>query len=228
MSAIRCLAVWVMTTILAGALVAWLLPPVAPGGAAQPGGFGQLLVACCALAGAACTGWLWLLVTLVVADARGDRPARAGIPPVVRRIVLGLCGLSLAGGLTTPAHAARADRPVPGPTSASATESLLEGLPLPDRATSTTAWLGSLGALARSRPTESPRPSPRPDAIRVQPGDTLWGLAAAGLPADAGSEEIDRRWRQIYRTNRDAIGADPDLIRPGQRLLLPHPRGDRP
>lgn len=218
--AIRCLTVWVTATSLTGALLAWLLPAVALGISGPPASFEQLLVACCALAGAGCVGWLWLLVTLVVADAGRGRPARAGVPPVVRRIVLGLCGLSLAGGLATPAHADHA----PGPKTASATESLLVGLPLPDRATSTTTWLGSLGAVARSRPVESPPPSPRPDSIRVQPGDTLWELAGASLPADAGPEEIDRRWRRIYRANRDAIGADPDLIRPGQRLLLPHPR----
>lgn len=228
MAVLRCLAVWVAATILAGALLAWLLPAAVLGLPGQPGGFAPLLVAGCALAGAGCTGWLWLLVTLVVADAGRGRPARAGVPPVVRRIVLGLCGLSLAGGLAAPAQADHADHAAPGPESASTTESLLVGLPLPDRATSTTAWLGSLGAVARSRRGEPPPPSRRttqgPHSIRVRPGDTLWDLADAGLPAGAAPEQVDRRWRRIYRANRDAIGADPDLIRPGQRLLLPHPR----
>ena len=29
-------------------------------------------------------------------------------------------------------------------------------------------------------------------------------------------------WHLIYRRNRGVIGADPDLIRPGQLLRLPH------
>jgi len=32
---------------------------------------------------------------------------------------------------------------------------------------------------------------------------------------------VEARWRAIYRLNRDVIGRDPDLIRPGQRLVLP-------
>jgi hypothetical protein len=52
--------------------------------------------------------------------------------------------------------------------------------------------------------------------------DTLWGIAAARLPAGSGSAAtIDRYWRQVYAANRAAIGADPDLIHPGTRLAVP-------
>ncbi|HEY3141814.1 MAG TPA: hypothetical protein VGJ86_11830, partial [Acidimicrobiales bacterium] len=45
--------------------------------------------------------------------------------------------------------------------------------------------------------------------------DTLWGIAAARLPAGSGSAAtIDRYWRQVYAANRAAVGADPDLIHP--------------
>lgn len=218
---LRCTTVWVATTTLAGAFLTWLLPQIGHGAAGSwSGSFEGLLVTASALVGAGCVGWLWLLVTLVVADARRGRPVRAGIPPVVRRVVLGLCGLSLVGGLAVPAHADRT-APPPPPESATATESLLVGLPVPDRTTSTTAWLSDV---ARPAQVKAKPASPRPDAVRVQPGDTLWGLAEASLPDAATPEQIDRRWRDLYRANRDAIGADPDLIRPGQRLLLPHLR----
>ncbi|MEV0318093.1 transglycosylase family protein [Streptomyces sp. NPDC050658] len=43
-------------------------------------------------------------------------------------------------------------------------------------------------------------------------GDTLSGIA--------DERRVDGGWRQLYDTNREAIGADPDLITPGQKLAL--------
>jgi surface antigen len=48
----------------------------------------------------------------------------------------------------------------------------------------------------------------------VVPGDTLWGIAAELLGDGA-------RYREIYDANREVIGANPDLILPGQVLRLP-------
>ena len=62
----------------------------------------------------------------------------------------------------------------------------------------------------------------------IAPGDTLWDIAAAHLqPSQRSSERINRSWRRIYRANRPAIGADPDLIYPGTRLDVPWSRGER-
>jgi LysM domain len=62
----------------------------------------------------------------------------------------------------------------------------------------------------------------------VAPGDTLWDIAATHLqPTQRSPARIDRSWRQIYRANRPAIGADPDLIHPGTRLEVPWVRGER-
>ena len=55
----------------------------------------------------------------------------------------------------------------------------------------------------------------------MAPGDSLWALAAADLPDGASVAEVDERWREIHAANRDVIGDDPDLIRPGQQLRLP-------
>jgi nucleoid-associated protein YgaU len=47
----------------------------------------------------------------------------------------------------------------------------------------------------------------------VQPGDTLWRIAAdlAGNP---------HLWPELYRANRDQI-KDPSVLHPGQRLTIP-------
>ena len=46
----------------------------------------------------------------------------------------------------------------------------------------------------------------------VKPGDTLSGIAAAlGLPG----------WQGLYEANLAVIGGDPNLIRPGQVLVIP-------
>lgn len=55
----------------------------------------------------------------------------------------------------------------------------------------------------------------------VLPGDTLWDIARTQLLPDTDVEKIDAMWRKIYSLNADTIGSDPNLIRPGQTLLLP-------
>ena len=54
----------------------------------------------------------------------------------------------------------------------------------------------------------------------VQRGDCLWDIAESvyGLTDHA---DIDTHWREIWRTNRVTIGADPGIITPGMVLTLP-------
>ena len=59
--------------------------------------------------------------------------------------------------------------------------------------------------------------------VTVLPGDTLWSVAQHHLPPDATDQEIDTAWRAWYSANVQVIGADPDLIQPGQLLLPPDP-----
>lgn len=215
----RCAAVWGATTLVAGSLQWWLLPGAAASlRTARAARFEDVLVIACELAALACTTWLWLLVTLVVLDlVRGrDSGRRCGVPRALRRAVLAAGGISLVGGLAAPGHAGEG---TPGPE---AVAQLLVGLPLPDRTTSTTAWVRQVSdRAAPAAPTRVPHRRPAPGQVTVHPGDTLWDLAAATLPGSTSNAEIDRRWREIYEHNRSAIGADPDLIRPGQRLVLP-------
>ncbi|MEV8592511.1 transglycosylase family protein [Streptomyces sp. NPDC052012] len=53
----------------------------------------------------------------------------------------------------------------------------------------------------------------RTEMYTVVTGDTLSGIAT--------DEGVRGGWRGLYEANRSAIGADPDLILPGQRLALP-------
>ncbi|MEP6981153.1 MAG: LysM peptidoglycan-binding domain-containing protein [Nakamurella sp.] len=63
-------------------------------------------------------------------------------------------------------------------------------------------------------------------AVTVVPGDSLWSIAAAHLPADAGNAHIAAEWPRWYDANRALIGADPDRIEPGWQLSVPSDRQD--
>ncbi|MEU5973989.1 transglycosylase family protein [Streptomyces sp. NPDC047315] len=51
-----------------------------------------------------------------------------------------------------------------------------------------------------------------PGTYTVRPGDNLWAIADA--------QDLPGGWPALYEANRDAVGADPDLILPGQNLDL--------
>ncbi|MFC8915103.1 transglycosylase family protein [Streptomyces sp. NPDC047821] len=51
-----------------------------------------------------------------------------------------------------------------------------------------------------------------PGAYTVQPGDNLSVIAE--------QQEVPGGWPALYEANQDTVGADPDLIRPGQSLEL--------
>lgn len=74
----------------------------------------------------------------------------------------------------------------------------------------------------RQPPTRAGQPGGR---IVVAPGDSLWSLAAARLTRLRGhrpsDSQIAAEWPRWYAANRFVIGGDPDLIQPGQHLLVP-------
>lgn len=74
---------------------------------------------------------------------------------------------------------------------------------------------------APARPVRGPNAATAP--ILVRPGDSLWSIVERRHPG-AGAAEVTRRVRALYDANRERIGADPDLLRPGT-VLRP---GDRP
>lgn len=67
-------------------------------------------------------------------------------------------------------------------------------------------------------------PAPRPlpaGAIEVRTGDTLWALAARTLGPDATDAQIAAEWPRWYAANASTIGPDPDVLQPGQVLVVP-------
>ena len=191
-------------------------PPVAwrtltdPGSVADPTA-PVLAVAGLAVWALAC--WLVLGVALVCAGhlpgvagrAAGAVAARA-VPVVLRRtvqVVLG-AGLALGGIGVLPAAA----EPGAGGVAVS--------LDWPVQAVANPAAGPVAGPVTRVAP---------PAAVVVASGDTLWGLAdralRAGGDAAPSAAAVAASWPSWWSANRDAIGADPDLLRPGTRLLAP-------
>ncbi|MBI0293492.1 LysM peptidoglycan-binding domain-containing protein, partial [Streptomyces sp. PRKS01-29] len=61
-------------------------------------------------------------------------------------------------------------------------------------------------------PEPPAKAQPRAGSYTVVRGDTLSRIA--------DTERVAGGWERLYAINRQVIGADPDLIRPGQRLTL--------
>lgn len=57
----------------------------------------------------------------------------------------------------------------------------------------------------------------------VQPGESLWSIAAEGSPGSSVATVV-RETHRWYDANRVTVGPDPNLIRPGQRLSAPQER----
>ena len=134
-------------------------------------------------------GWLQGLAAVVEAWRGVDRIGTR--PGAVRRVVLAACGVAVVSVLAVrPAQAApgHADGP-----------DVLTGLPLPS------------GPSAPAHATGPRRRGP-------QPGDSLWSLAAARPAATCERGRHRRPLATDLPRNRGVIGADPDLIRPGQLL----------
>ena len=93
-----------------------------------------------------------------------------------------------------------------------------------------TTWAGPATAdTGRPAPTWSPPSLDRPGApvaIRratyvVRSGDCLWTIAASHIGGRPGNTRVAGSWPRWYAANRAVIGADPGLIKPGQRLAVP-------
>lgn len=61
-----------------------------------------------------------------------------------------------------------------------------------------------------------PAPKPTPKSYTVVRGDSLWKIAAKPSVYGKGAD-----WSKIYNANKSLIGKNPNLIRPGQKLVIP-------
>lgn len=89
--------------------------------------------------------------------------------------------------------------------------------PVPEPARRAAAEVGLVSTTVATAPVQE---------VVVRRGDTLWGIAARHLGGQATDQDVAEAWPRWYAANRDVIGSDPDLIVPGQRLVVPA-TGDR-
>jgi nucleoid-associated protein YgaU len=155
----------------------------------------------------AVAGYLCLAITATVtAVITSSAPLARLAPPVVRRLI----EVALSTGLSAV---------LAGTGVAAATTHA--GPP------STAAALDWPGLTDRQHPPAEPHLPTRPsDAVVVRAGDSLWSIAARHLAEERPGRpptyaEIAAAWPRWWQANRAAIGADPNLIRPGQHLTVP-------
>jgi hypothetical protein len=188
------------------------------------------------VAGAALLGWAlaaWLAATLVLtlasrlpgpAGAAAAATARRIAPAVVRRAAHVALGLSVVGGVAaTTAGTATAAAPAATTASAPAYDwPTGGGAPSLDWPSPTTPQPSTEQISVRAAPVTG-RSEAQP--VVVRPGDTLWALAESSLADRTGAPpataEVARAWPQWWAANREAIGADPDLLLPGTSLRPP-------
>ena len=188
----------------------------------------EMLVPLAAALGAACGGGLTISgIALALAPARSGVRRRAAVmtPLAWRRLVAIAIGSGVSLGAALPAAAVSdAGWVDPGPRAARA-------------ATSDAGWVGQaavapepLAPRERHHPVlggpagapvqgVEPRAAKRTLTHVVTSGDSLWAITAHIRGGDEG--EIASAWPELYAANRDVVGADPDLLEPGQVLTIP-------
>jgi hypothetical protein len=194
--------------------------------------------------------WLCAAMALVGATAL---PGRAGaladtvsgvlVPAAARRLLAAALGVTLVTGVGAGTAAASPGTPAPPPAPIASLNldwptTPAEGSATAPRAAAPPGSAGSDGpraatpraappgstATRSTPPFAAPRRSEPSDEVVVQRGDSLWSIAARHLGSDATDEEIAGEWPRWWAANRHVVGDDPDLIKPGQRLLPPGAR----
>ena len=195
--------------------------------------------------------WAMSLVIAVAAalldrcgNARAGSAAGKFTPAFMRRLALAVVGLQLAAAPLATASplpalsgfpdaapatsAAWTPAPLPATTGTPppAVSSTPEPAPLPGTPAAVQPQWRPLSPVVEPGPLagrqlRQPEPGDRSAEVTVRPGDSLWSLSSARLGPFASDVDIAQDWPRIYQANRDIIGGNPNLLRPGQVLQLP-------
>ncbi|MDQ0373288.1 LysM peptidoglycan-binding domain-containing protein [Cellulomonas humilata] len=194
------------------------------------------------LAAASLLGTVCVVVRTAGASWRaGERLVHRCAPQVVRKALVLAVGAGIGLGMATGASATALE-PSPSATVAAAPTDLGWSETASTTANeaaspSTVAARSVVEPAAQPVPAEA-TPAPAPpeplsaagapastvatvDGVVVAAGDSLWSIAARHLPPGATDAQVAAAWPRWYAVNAAAIGADPDLIRPGQVLAVP-------
>ncbi|WP_425860633.1 LysM peptidoglycan-binding domain-containing protein [Arthrobacter sp. TWP1-1] len=88
-------------------------------------------------------------------------------------------------------------------------------------ARTTAAEAGGEQGAAVEVPSTDPQEGNTETDVVVKSGDSLWSIVAATLGPFSNDVDVALAWPRWYNTNREAIGADPNFILPGQVLHPP-------
>jgi len=197
---------------------------------------GALLATVCVVVRAAGASW-----------CAGERLVHRCAPQIVRKALVLAVGAGIGLGMATGASATALE-PSPSATVAAvpddlgwsvttstaataieaatpstvAARSLVEPAAQPVPAEATVAPAPPEPLPAAGHPPAAPAPTVAAvDGVVVAAGDSLWSIAARHLPPGATDAQVAAAWPRWYEVNAAVIGADPDLIRPGQVLAEP-------
>lgn len=152
-------------------------------------------------------------------STRMHHAAVRAMPSIWRHLLSTIGAGALALGLTTPAlaHHDHDDAGwLPAPASVSPREpALVEPAP------STSAMVDGAVAALDDQPATTAADDDAPLVHVVAPGESLWAITAGALGKGSSDADIAAAWPLLHRSNLDTIGANPDLIHPGQHLALP-------
>jgi hypothetical protein len=162
------------------------------------------------------------------------RAVRWSTLPAVRRAIDAACAVSVATTVVlapTVAGAARASDPPSVSVVRDGRDGGIRELPA-DTTTTTTMPATTLPPVAVIPVAPAPLAPTTSAEVVVAEGDNLWVLSARHLAASSGravgdvpDAEVAPYWVRVCDTNRDRlVSGDPDLVFPGERVVLPPTR----
>jgi hypothetical protein len=230
----------VLSALLAATYLLRALQPTFPVSALGGGSLEVALGAAARLVGLAIAYWLLASAVLysLASLARLPRALRAISPFTwrpLRRLIDGGLASSVAIAMALPATATVAPGYVPVPASDPPPETTSTILSIETTRTPTTAvisppvdilYLPIEPAAVPVPVSTADRETVETEHVVVMPGDNMWLLAERRLRGvlgrEAGDHEVAPYWLAVIGANRDRIrSGDPDLIFPGEVLVLP-------